>query len=336
MKTILITGATGHIGSNLCRHYIDCGYDVIGLKRRTSLIATDRIDDLFKNRNFKLEYFDLTDSNSIWTTLIKYKPDFIANLGAQSHVRVSFDLTDSTVDVTAMGVLRLLDACRAICPNVRFYQASSSEIYGDTPPPQDEESKISPMSPYACAKAFGYHIVKNYRKAYGMFTSNGILFNTSGITRGETFVSRKITMAAAKIKYGLQNCLYLGNLDSRRDWLDVSDSVLAIDKILTFGNKADDFVIASGESHSVREFCELTFEYAGIGKIEWIGKGINETGIVNGKTLIKIDPKYFRPSEVSYLQGNPKKIKDLLGWERKVSFPGLVQKMVEYDLGCVR
>jgi len=321
MKTALITGVTGQDGSYLAELLLSKGYKVIGVKRRTSLINTDRIDEIYNHVNFKLEYGSLHDAGCFWRLLYKYHPDEIYNLAAQSHVRVSFDVPEETVDSIAMGTLRLLNAYKQICPGARFYQASSSEMYGDNPlVPFTEESSMTPASPYACAKLFSHNLVRNYREAYGLNASSGILFNHESPRRGETFVTRKITMAAARIKLGLQKELRLGNLDARRDWGFAGDYVEAMWLMLQ-QEKADDYVIATGESHTVREFLDSVFRYAGLG---------------NHEDYVKIDARYFRPHEVPYLLGDASKAKEKLNWQPKVSFEELAAMMYDTDLQLIK
>ena len=263
-KTALVTGITGQDGSYLAELLLDKGYRVVGLKRRTSMINTDRIDHIFENPNLTLEYYDLNDTSSIWNLMLKYKPDEIYNIAAQSHVKVSFDIPENTVDGIAMGTLRILNAAKAIVPNARIYQASSSEMFGDNPEnPQSETTALMPASPYACAKVFAHNIVRNYRLAYGMHVSSGILFNHESPRRGETFVTRKITLAAARIKLGLQDKLYLGNLDAKRDWGFAGDYVEAMWLMLQ-QDTPDDYVIATGKTYTVREFLEKVFGIAGL------------------------------------------------------------------------
>lgn len=315
MKTALITGVTGQDGSYLAELLLKKGYKVIGFKRRTSVINTKNIDHLFDNPNFSLVYSAANDSGSIYRTLIEHKPDEIYNLQAQSHVRVSFDVPEETVDTVAMGTLRLLEAIRTVCPQARFYQASSSEMYGDNVKvPQNEETSMSPASPYAAAKLFSHNLVRNYRVSYGLHASSGILFNHESPRRGETFVTRKITTAAAKIKLGLQDKLYLGNLDSKRDWGFAGDYVEAMWLMLQ-QDVPDDYVISTGESHTVREFLEKTFEIAGL-SIE---------------NHVEIDNRLFRPHEVPFLLGNSSKANKHLDWYPKVSFDELVHMMYESD-----
>jgi len=315
MKTALITGITGQDGSYLSELLLEKGYKVIGIKRRTSLITTDRVDHLFNDDNFELVYGNLIDGGSIHRILMQYQPDEIYNLGAQSHVRVSFDTPEETAEIGAMGTLRLLEAVRNVCPQTRFYQASSSEMFGDNPEyPQNENTCLQPASPYACAKVFSHHLVRNYRESYGIHASSGILFNHESPRRGETFVTRKITMAAAKIKMGLQSKLYLGNLDAKRDWGYAEDYVKAM-WLMTQQDKPDDYVIATGKMHSVREFLELVFNYAGL--------DINKH--------VEIDERLFRPHEVPILLGDGRKAREKLKWVPETSLEDLAMLMYKSD-----
>jgi len=317
MKTALITGVTGQDGSYLAEFLLSKGYRVVGLKRRTSLINTTRIDEIYNHVNFKLEYGNLHDAGRFWQLLYRYRPDEIYNLAAQSHVRVSFDTSEETVDSIAMGTLRLMNAYKQLCPEARFYQASSSEMYGDNPiVPFTEDSLMTPASPYACAKLFAHNLMRNYREAYNLHASSGILFNHESPRRGETFVTRKITMAAARIKLGLQDKLLLGNLDARRDWGFAGDYVEAMWLILQ-QERPDDYVIATGESHTVREFLECVFERAGLGNYE---------------DYVKIDARYLRPHEVPYLLGDATKAKNELKWEPRVTFEELAHMMYDADM----
>ena len=314
-KTAFVTGVTGQDGSYLVELLLDKGYRVIGAKRRTSTICTDRIDRLFDRPNFILEYYDLNDTSRTWELINRYRPDEIYNLAAMSHVRVSFDIPEHTVDGIAMGTLRLLNAFRELTPGGRFYQASSSEMFGDIPDyPFDEESKLMPASPYACAKVFAHNLCRNYRLAYGLHISSGILFNHESPRRGETFVTRKITLAAARIKEGLQDKLYLGNLEAKRDWGFAGDYAEAMWQMLQ-QDRADDYVIATGETHTVQEFLEEVFSHAGLD----IDKHV------------EIDSRLFRPHEVPYLLGNPNKAREVLGWEPKITFKELAKKMFDED-----
>jgi len=314
-KTAIITGVTGQDGAYLAKLLLGKGYRVIGLKRRTSLICTDRVDSILKNEDFTLEYFDLNDVGRIWQLLLKYKPDEFYNLGAQSHVRVSFDIPEHTVDGIAMGTLRILNAIKEVVPECKFYQASSSEMFGDNPAlPQSEETRFMPASPYACAKLFAHNLVRNYRESYGLHASSGILFNHESPMRGETFVTRKITMAAARIKFGVQKKLYLGNLDAKRDWGFAGDYVEAMWLMLQ-QEKPDDYVIATGKTHTVREFLEVVFDIAGLDVDKYV----------------EIDPRLFRPHEVPLLLGDPSKAKRVLKWEPEVDFKGLAKMMYNAD-----
>jgi len=316
VKTALITGVTGQDGSYLAELLLSKGYKVIGIKRRTSLISTGRIDHLFNDKNFHLVYGSLIDPGNIHRLLIEHQPDEVYNLGAQSHVRVSFETPQETADIVAMGTLRLLEAARNTCPETRFYQASSSEMFGDNPEhPQGEATRLMPASPYACSKVFAHHLCRNYREGYGMHISSGILFNHESPRRGETFVTRKITMAAAKIKLGLQDKLFLGNLDAKRDWGFAGDYVEAMWLMLQ-QEKPDDYVIATGETHTVREFLEEVFSYAGL----------------NIERYVKTDKRLFRPHEVPLLLGDPSKAEKQLGWKPKIKFKELAQMMYEEDL----
>jgi GDPmannose 4,6-dehydratase len=315
-KTAIITGATGQDGSYLVELLLDKGYFVVGCKRRTSIICTERLDHIYDHPNFKLEYFDLNDVGNIYRLLMKYKPDEFYNLAAQSHVRVSFDIPEHTVDGVAMGTLRILEAIKNVLPTCRFYQASSSEMFGDNPEnPQNEETALMPASPYACAKVFAHNLIRNYRESYGLHLSSGILFNHESPRRGETFVTRKITMAAARIKLGLQDKLYLGNLDAKRDWGFAGDYVEAMWMMLQ-QEQPDDYVVATGETHTVRQFLDVVFEYAGL----------------DTKKYVEVDERLFRPHEVPLLLGDATKAEKKLGWKPKVRFNELAIMMYEEDL----
>lgn len=337
MKTALITGVTGQDGSFLSEFLLEKGYDIHGVVRRSSVDSDrrERIAHLEGNPHFHLHYGDMTDSISLVKIVDTVKPDEIYNLAAQSHVKVSFEVPEYTADANAIGTLRLLEAVRIVGleKTCRFYQASTSELFGKVQEsPQSESTPFYPYSPYAAAKQYAYWIVRNYREAYGIFASNGILFNHESERRGETFVTRKITLAAAKIAAGKQDRLYLGNLDALRDWGYARDYVECMWLILQNG-KPDDFVIATGEQHSVREFATLAFYYAGI-ELEWEGRGIDEKGIdkKTGKIFVEVSPKLFRPTDVVTLLGNPAKAKEELGWNPgKTSFEELVRVMVEND-----
>ncbi len=324
MKTALITGVTGQDGSYLAELLLSKGYKVVGLKRRTSIIATDRIDHLMDNEqtvmNFYLQYANLNDSGCLHRILLEHKPDEIYNLAAQSHVRVSFETPEETAEFVAMGTLRLLEATRNICPEAKFYQASSSEMFGDNPQyPQNEETKFMPASPYACSKVFAHSICNNYRQSYGMNISCGILFNHESPRRGETFVTRKISIAAARIKKGLQEKLYLGNLEAKRDWGFAGDYVEAMWLMLQ-QEEPDDYVIATGETHSVYEFLNEVFEYAGL----------------DVKKYVEFDERLIRPHEVPLLLGDPTKAKKKLGWSPKTDFKSLARLMYDEDLKGVK
>ena len=341
MKRIaLITGITGQDGAYLAEFLLKKGYIVHGIKRRSSSFNTDRVDHLYKdphekNVKFFLHYGDLTDSTNLIRIIQEIQPDEIYNLGAQSHVKVSFETPEYTANSDALGTLRLLEAIRILKmeDKIKFYQASTSELYGKVKEvPQNEKTPFYPRSPYGVAKLYSYWITVNYREAYGIFASNGILFNHESPLRGETFVTRKITRAAARIKLGLQDKLYLGNLEAKRDWGFAGDYVEAMWLILQH-NKPDDFVIATGEAHTVREFVELAFKEVGI-EIIWKGKGVEEIGIdkKTGNTLVMIDPRYFRPTEVDVLLGDSSKAQKELGWRPKVKFNELVKIMIKNDL----
>ena len=345
MKTALITGITGQDGSFLAELLIEKGYSVHGIIRRSSSFNTERIEHLYlrewikdqkQDRAINLHYGDMTDSSSLIRILQQVQPDEIYNLAAQSHVKVSFDVPEYTAETDAVGTLRLLEAIRILGleNKCKIYQASTSELYGMVQEvPQKETTPFYPRSPYGVAKMYAYWITKNYRESYGMFAANGILFNHESERRGETFVTRKITLAAARIAKGLQNKLYLGNLSALRDWGYAKDYVECMWLILQ-QDKPDDFVVATGEAHSVRDFCTLAFKYAGI-ELKWQGEGLNEQGIdvKTGKVLVEVDPKFFRPAEVEQLLGDPTKAQKELGWNpRKTSFEDLVRIMVESDL----
>ena len=347
-KTALITGITGQDGSYLAEFLLEKGYEVHGILRRTSSFNTGRIEHLYfeewvrdmkQQRLINLHYGDMTDSSSLLRIIQIVQPDEIYNLAAQSHVKVSFDVPEYTAETDAVGTLRLLEAVRILGmeKRVRIYQASTSELFGLVQEvPQKETTPFYPRSPYGVAKQYGFWITKNYRESYGMFCVNGILFNHASERRGETFVTRKITLAAARIARGYQERLYLGNLDALRDWGYAKDYVECMWLMLQHPTP-EDFVIATGEMHSVREFVTKAFAEAGI-NIRWEGKGIDEKGIdvATGKVLVEVDPKYFRPAEVEQLLGDPTKAKTLLGWNpTKTSFDELIKKMVHYDLEYV-
>ena len=341
-KVALITGVTGQDGSLLARLLLEKGYVVHGIKRRSSSFNTGRIDDIYfdpheSETRFFLHYGDMTDATNLIRLLQEVQPDEIYNLAAQSHVQVSFETPEYTANADGLGTLRLLEAMRILRLNdTKFYQASTSEMYGKVvETPQRETTPFYPRSPYGVAKLYAYWITINYREAYGMFASNGILFNHEGPLRGETFVTRKITRAVAAIEHGLQDVLYIGNLDARRDWGDARDFVKGMWLILQ-QSKPDDYVLATGESHSVREFIELAFAQVGR-KVAWKGKGDDEVGLdaASGQVLIKVDRRYFRPTEVDTLLGDASKARRELGWKPETSFAELVAQMVKSDLEVV-
>lgn len=338
MKKALITGITGQDGSYLAELLLEKGYEVHGIIRRSSSFNTGRIDHIYQDPHIKdaqlfLHYGDLTDSSNLNRIIERVAPDEIYNLGAQSHVQVSFEVPEYSAEVDGIGTLRLLDTIKDTGIQTKFYQASTSELFGKVAEiPQKETTPFYPRSPYAAAKLYSYWITVNYREAYDIFACNGILFNHESPRRGNTFVTKKITRAVARIKKGHQERLFLGNLDAKRDWGYAKDYVEAMWLMLQ-QKTPDDFVIATNETHSVREFCEKAFSLVDI-ELIWIGEGVNEKGI-NRKTnqvLIEIDPKYFRPTEVDILQGDATKAKQKLGWSPKVKFEELVRLMVEYDL----
>ncbi len=338
-KTALITGITGQDGAYLAELLLDKGYTVHGIKRRTSLFNTDRIDHLYqdphvKNRRFVLHHGDMTDSSSLIRIIQQVQPDEIYNLAAQSHVAVSFEEPEYTADSDALGALRILEAIRILGleKKTRYYQASTSELFGKVQEtPQTEATPFHPRSPYAVAKMYAYWITVNYREAYGIYACNGISFNHESPVRGETFVTRKITRALARIKLGLQDCLYLGNLDAKRDWGHARDFV-GVQWLMLQQDEPDDFVIATGEQHSVREFVDAAAKETGF-DITWKGEGVNEIGAdQDGREIVRVDKQYFRPTEVETLLGNPAKAKQKLGWEPKISFQELVSEMVREDL----
>lgn len=339
-KKALITGVTGQDGSYLAELLLEKGYEVHGIKRRSSLIKTDRIDHLYKDPheddvNFFLHYGDMTDTSNLTRLVKKIEPDEVYNLAAMSHVQVSFEMPEYTTDVDAVGTLRLLEAIRMLGleKDTRLLQASTSELYGKVQEtPQDEDTPFYPRSPYAVSKLYAYWIIVNYREAYDVHASNSIAFNHESGRRGKTFVTRKITRAAANIKRNNQEKLYIGNLDSKRDWGHAEDYVRGMWKMLQ-QDKPDDYVLATGEVHTVREFCEHAFKEIGI-ELEWEGEGVDEVGRdrETGDTIIKVDPQYFRPTEVDFLQGDPSKAKKDLGWGHEYTFEELVQDMVRGDL----
>ncbi|MFC1580591.1 GDP-mannose 4,6-dehydratase [Thermodesulfobacteriota bacterium] len=348
MKKALITGITGQDGSYLAELLLQKGYEVHGIMRRASTFNTDRIDHIYQDPHFPdpklhLHYGDLSVSGQMNDLIYNIQPDEIYHLGAQSHVRVSFDMPEYTGDVTGLGTTRILEAIRKTGVNARFYQASSSEMFGGAPAPQSELTPFEPRSPYAAAKVYAYWLVRNYREGYNIFASNGILFNHESPRRGQTFVTHKITRAVALIRLGLQEKLFLGNLEAKRDWGYAPEYVEAM-WIMLQQDHPDDFAIGTGESHSVRELCEHAFREGGM-ELEWQGSGTDEVGIIaghinaasaampkTGTQVIEIDPRYFRPTEVSFLRADPSKAKKELGWEPKVTFKELVQIMVKADI----
>ena len=349
MKKALISGITGQDGSFLAEFLLQKGYEVHGILRRSSSFNTGRIEHLYfdewvrdmkQKRTVNLDYGDMTDSSSLIRIIQQVQPDEIYNLAAQSHVKVSFDVPEYTAEADALGTLRMLEAVRILGleKQTRIYQASTSELYGKVQEvPQSETTPFYPRSPYGVAKQYGFWITKNYRESYGMFAVNGILFNHESERRGETFVTRKITLAAARIAQGEQDKLYLGNLDAKRDWGYAKDYVECMWLILQH-DVPEDFVIATGEMHTVREFCTLAFAEIGI-NLRWEGEGVNEKGIdtATGKVLVEVDPKYFRPAEVEQLLGNPTKARTVLGWNPcKTPFPELVKIMVRHDMAKVK
>lgn len=350
MKKALITGITGQDGSYLAEFLLSKNYEVHGIIRRASTFNTGRIDHIYTDphipgTNLFLHYGDLSDSGQLTNLIYNIQPDEIYHLGAQSHVRVSFDMPEYTGDVTALGTTRVLEAIRRSGIKTKFYQASSSEMFGATPPPQNEKTPFYPRSPYAAAKVYAYWMTVNYREGYNLFACNGILFNHESPRRGETFVTRKITRAAANIIAGKQKKLYLGNLESKRDW-GYAPEYAVCQWLMLQQDKPDDYVMGTGESHSVREFIELAFKYSGI-EIEWKGKGVDGKGIVRsldstltsvlriGDAIVEIDPRYFRPTEVDFLLADISKAKKELGWEPKITFKELVKIMVDADMELI-
>ena len=343
-KVALITGITGQDGSYLAELLLEKGYIVHGIKRRSSSFNTGRVDHLYHDRHepgvrFFLHYGDLTDATNLIRILAEVQPDEIYNLGAQSHVAVSFETPEYTANSDALGTLRLLEAIRILGmeKRARFYQASTSELYGKVQAvPQDETTPFYPRSPYGVAKLYAYWIVANYREAYGLHASNGVLFNHESPRRGETFVTRKITRAVAAISLGRQDCLWLGNLDAERDWGHARDFADGMWRILQQPEPGD-YVLATGETHSVRRFAELAFAEAGIA-LEWRGEGVDEVGVDrrSGRVIVRIDPEYFRPTEVDRLIGNAAKARRVLGWTHKVTLPELVAEMVASDIALMR
>lgn len=346
-KAALITGITGQDGSYLAELLLSKGYEVHGLIRRASTFNTGRIDHIYTDPHIPgtklfLHHGDLSDSGQLANLIYNIKPDEIYHLGAQSHVQVSFDMPEYTGDITALGTTRLLETVRRSGIKTKFYQASSSEMFGAAPPPQNEKTPFYPRSPYAAAKVYAYWMTVNYREGYNLFACNGILFNHESPRRGETFVTRKITRAVANIIAGRQKKLYLGNLEAKRDWGFAPEYVVC-QWLMLQQDKPDDYVIGTGESYTVREFVELAFSYAGI-EIEWKGSGIDEKGVISslsstltsslniGDAIIEIDPRHFRPTEVDFLLADASKVKEMLGWEPKVTFNELVKIMVDYDM----
>jgi GDPmannose 4,6-dehydratase len=344
MKKALITGITGQDGAYLAEFLLNKDYEVHGVKHRASLFNTDRIDHLYqdphdKKRRFFLHYGDLTDAANLIRIIQEVQPDEIYNLAAQSHVKVSFETPEYTANVDALGALRILEAIRilGVEKTTRFYQASTSELFGKVQEiPQRETTPFYPRSPYACAKLFAYWITVNYREAYGMYACNGILFNHESPLRGETFVTRKITRALARIHVGLQDCLFLGNLDAKRDWGHAKDYV-EMQWLMLQQDVPEDYVIATGRQYSVREF--INFAAAELGMtIQWQGEGVEETGVnpANGRTVVAVDPRYFRPTEVETLLGDPSRAREKLGWEPRIAFEDMVREMVRFDLEAAK
>ncbi len=342
MKKALITGITGQDGSYLAELLLEKGYEVHGMIRRASTFNTERIDHLYQDPHINgvrlfLHYGDLSDGSNISRLIGRIRPDEIYHLGAQSHVRVSFDIPEYTGDIDGLGTVRILDAIKDSGVQTKFYQASSSEMFGKVlEVPQTEKTPFYPRSPYACAKVYGYWITKNYRESYGMFASNGILFNHESPRRGETFVTRKITRGLSRIVCGLEDTLYLGNIDAKRDWGYAKDYVEGMWKILQ-SDSPDDYVLATNETHTVREFIGEAAAILGI-ELVWEGSDVNEEGkdARTGKTIIRIDPKYFRPAEVDLLIGDPSKAKKELGWEPKTKFRELVRLMTDADFAAAQ
>ncbi len=335
-RKALITGITGQDGSYLAEFLLNKGYEVYGIIRRSSTFNTSNLSNILKNSCLHLIFGDLSDASSINKIIREVQPDEIYNLGAQSHVGLSFGIPEYTSDINALGTLRILEAIKqeGLIKKIKFYQASTSELFGKVrETPQTEKTPFYPRSPYGCAKLFSFWITKNYKESYGMFISNGILFNHESPRRGETFVTKKITKAVACIKEGLQNCLYLGNLDSKRDWGSAKDYIEAMWLMLQ-KDKPEDYIIATGETHSVREFLEEAFKIAGIEIESNNQKGVDEEYIRkdNGKVVVKIDPKYYRPAEVDFLCGDSSKAQKELNWKPKIFFKELVKEMVEYDI----
>lgn len=334
MKKAFVTGLTGQDGSYLAELLIEKGYEVHGILRRSSVFTTGRIDHIFDHPQLVTYHGDLTDSSNLHSLIARVQPDEIYNLGAQSHVAVSFEVPEYTAEVDGVGSIRLLDAIKDVGLRTRFYQASTSELFGGLPDtvPQNEKTPFYPRSPYAAAKLYAYWVTVNYREAYGLYACNGILFNHESPRRGETFVTKKITKAVARISQGRQKVLQLGNLDALRDWGHARDYVEAMWLMLQ-QEKAKDYVIATGEAHSVRDFCNVAFSHVDIA-LDWKGKGVEEKGICSktGRVLVEVEPRYFRPTEVEFLLGDPTLAKKELGWQPRTSFADLVKQMVAYDL----
>lgn len=334
MKTAFLTGVTGQDGSYLAEFLLSKDYEVHATIRRSSVFNSKRIDHLFSHPNFYTHYGDLIDSSNLYSLLAKVEPDEVYNLGAQSHVAVSFEIPEYTAEVDALGTIRLLNAIKDLASDTKFYQASTSELFGGAPgsAPQSESTAFLPRSPYAAAKLYAYWVTVNYREAYGLFACNGILFNHESPRRGETFVTKKITKGVARISKGAQDSITLGNLDARRDWGYARDYVECMWLMLQ-QDKPDDFVIATGKSHTVREFVTWAFEEVGI-KLIWRGAGLDEVGIneSSGAILVKVDPRYFRPTEVEHLCGNIEKAERVLGWKPRTGLRDLIRIMVNYDL----
>ena len=327
-KKAFITGVTGQDGALLARFLLKKGYQVLGLKRKSSSFNTERVDEIFKNNNFYLEYGDLSDNTSLIKIIKNFKPHEVYNLAAQSHVKVSFDIPEYTSNITGLGTLRVLEAIRSYSSKSKFYQASSSEMFGHSSPPQNENTKFCPQSPYGAAKLYSYWITKIYRESYGIFASNGILFNHESHFRGETFVTKKIISSLIQIKYGIIKSFELGNLYALRDWGDARDYVEGMWRIINY-KKPDDFVLATGKKYSVKDFINFSCFILNL-KIKWVGKGLNERCLLkpNNQTIIKISKKYFRPLEVDSLLGDFKKAKKLLNWKPKISLKEMIKNMI--------